>query len=86
MEKCEGVEVLSELKQLHTLSLWLSALFPGTMFLSPACVFSTCVEKRMATSPHFSQALPKIGRAHVSSHSQLCRNYRLWMGCLPFMP
>ena len=25
MEKCEGVEVLSELKQLHTLSLWLSA-------------------------------------------------------------
>ena len=24
MEKCEGVEVLSELKQLHTLSLWLS--------------------------------------------------------------
>ncbi len=38
MEKCEGVEVLSGLKQLHTLSLWLSALFPGTMFLSrPAC-------------------------------------------------
>ena len=26
MEKCEGVEVLSELKQLHTLSLWLSTL------------------------------------------------------------
>ena len=25
MEKCEGVEVLSKLKQLHTLSLWLSA-------------------------------------------------------------
>ena len=25
MEKCEGVEVLSGLKQLHTLSLWLSA-------------------------------------------------------------
>ena len=25
MEKCEGAEVLSELKQLHTLSLWLSA-------------------------------------------------------------
>ena len=25
MEKCEGVEVLSELRQLHTLSLWLSA-------------------------------------------------------------
>ena len=25
MEKCESVEVLSELKQLHTLSLWLSA-------------------------------------------------------------
>ena len=25
MEKCEGVAVLSELKQLHTLSLWLSA-------------------------------------------------------------
>lgn len=25
MEKCEGVEVLSELKQLHALSLWLSA-------------------------------------------------------------
>ena len=25
MEKCEGVEVLFELKQLHTLSLWLSA-------------------------------------------------------------
>ena len=25
MEKCEGVEVLSELKQLRTLSLWLSA-------------------------------------------------------------
>ena len=24
-EKCEGAEVLSELKQLHTLSLWLSA-------------------------------------------------------------
>ena len=28
MEKCEGVEVLSELKQLHTLSLWLSAPVP----------------------------------------------------------
>lgn len=25
MEKCEGVEILFELKQLHTLSLWLSA-------------------------------------------------------------
>ena len=25
MEKCEGVEVLSELKHLHTLSIWLSA-------------------------------------------------------------
>lgn len=22
----------------------------------------------------------------ISSHSHLCRNYRLWMGCLPFMP
>ena len=46
MEKCEGVEVGCR------------PLFPGTMFLSPACVFSTCVGKRMATSPHFSPALP----------------------------
>lgn len=28
MEKCEGVGVLSELKQLHTLALWLSAPVP----------------------------------------------------------
>ena len=102
MEKCEGVEVLSGLNQLHTLSLWLSAPvswdnvslpglrvlhlrgekngditplltsitylhleemrktedLPGTMFLSPACVSSTCVGKRMATLPRFSPALP----------------------------
>ena len=32
-------------------------LFPGTMFLSPACVSSTCVGKRMATSPRFSPTL-----------------------------
>ena len=58
MEKCEGVEVLSELKQLHTLSLWLSAPVSWDNVSLPACVFSTCVGKRMATSPHFSPALP----------------------------
>ena len=38
MEKCEGVEVLSELKQLHTLSLWLSA--PVSWDLSLIHIFS----------------------------------------------
>ena len=58
MEKCEGAEVLSELKQLIHCPYGCRPLFPGTMFLSPACVSSTCVGKRMATSPRFSPALP----------------------------
>ena len=38
MEKCEGVEVLSGLKQLHTLSLWLSAPVSWDNFSPrPAC-------------------------------------------------
>ena len=68
MEKCEGVEVLSELKQLHTLSLWLSApvswddvSLPGLRVLG----------KRMATSPRFSPASPisiwrKCGKRKIS--------------------
>ena len=59
MEKCEGVEVLFGLKQLHTLSLWLSAPVSWDNGFSPRpALFSTCVGKRMATSPHFSPALP----------------------------
>ena len=58
MEKCEGVEVLSGLKQLHTLSLWLSAPVSWDNVSLPSLRVLHCVGKRMATSPHFSPALP----------------------------
>lgn len=58
MEKCEGVEVLSGLKQLHTLSLWLSAPVSWDNVSLPGLRVLHLRGKRMATSPHFSPALP----------------------------
>ena len=58
MEKCEGVEVLSALKQLHTLSLWLSAPVSWDNVSLPGLRVLHLRGKRMATSPHFSPALP----------------------------
>ena len=107
MEKCEGVEVLSGLKQLHTLSLWLSApvswdnvSLPGLRvlhlrgekngditptshqhYLSP---FGGNAEN--GRSCRFPDSSDPASRNSISSHYQLSRNYRLWMGFLPFMP
>lgn len=58
MEKCEGVEVLSGLKQLHTLSLWLSAPVSWDNVSLPGLRVLHLRGERMATSPHFSPALP----------------------------
>ena len=107
MEKCEGVEVLSELKQLHTLSLWLSApvswnnvSLPGLRVLhlrgekngdiTPLLTSITYLHLEEMRENGRSCPFPDSGdpafRNSISSHSQLCRNYRLWMGFLPFMP
>ena len=53
MEKCEGVESSLRAKAAsYTSSPYgCQPLFPGTMFLSRACVFSTCVGKRMTHHP-----------------------------------
>lgn len=71
MEKCEGVEVLSELKQLHTLSLWLSAPVSWDNVSLPGLRVLHLRGERMATSPHFSPALPisiwrKCGKRKIS--------------------
>ena len=58
MEKCEGVEVLSGLKQLHTLSLWLSAPVSWDNVSLPGLRVLHLRGERMATSPRFSPALP----------------------------
>ena len=62
MEKCEGVEVLSELKQLHTLSLWLSYTVP--MAVGP-CFLGQCFSPRPACSP---PAWRKEWRHYPTSH------------------
>ena len=53
MENVRVQEVLSELKQLHTLSLWLSApvSWDDVSLPRPACPPPAWGEKRMATSP-----------------------------------
>ena len=71
MEKCEGVEVLSELKQLHTLSLWLSAPVSWDNVSLPGLRVLHLRGERMATSPRFSPALPisiwrKCGKRKIS--------------------
>ena len=71
MEKCEGVEVLSGLKQLHTLSLWLSAPVSWDNVSLPGLRVLHLRGERMATSPHFSPALPisiwrKCGKRKIS--------------------
>ena len=55
MEKCEGVEVLSELKQLHTLSLWLSAPVSWDNVSLPGLrVLHLCGEKNGDITPLLS--------------------------------
>ena len=58
MEKCEGVEVLSELKQLHTLSLWLSAPVSWDNVSLPGLRVLHLRGEKMATPPRFSPASP----------------------------
>ena len=67
MEKCEGVEVLSELKQLHTLSLWLSApvswdnvSLPGLRDLTPFLTPAIRLQKLYLQSLPDVQKLPAL--------------------------
>ena len=62
MEKCEGVEVLSELKQLHTLSLWLSAPVSWDNVSLPGLrVLHLCGEK----NGDITQLLSSITNLHL---------------------
>ena len=100
MEKCEGVEVLSQLKQLHTLSLWLSApvswdnvSLPGLRVLhlrgekngDITPLLSSITDLHLEGMRKTEDITPSLTpatrfRNSISSHSHLCRNYRLWMG------